>query len=182
MNSLWKQLTAAGAASGKPGDHGRSLKWLNRNHNSKLRQATASGHEPRSQAEGRTHQNLRSVESISRRLQNYRSTRQLNRCNYRKWNAQVREAGFFTLACLHGPSERVKLSTHQIRRAYPPHISDPYDNTTMIDACCICGTYVLNIHWEVKNIVHKSTLAFCDKISMGSNNIRNIGEWDSCHE
>ena len=84
MNSLWKQLTAAGAASGKPGDHGRSLKWLNRNHNSKLRQATASGHEPRSQAEGRTHQNLRSVESISRRLQNYCSTRQLNRCNYRK--------------------------------------------------------------------------------------------------
>ena len=126
MHALCKQLTAAGAASGKPGDHGRMLKWLTRHRHSNLRQVTASGHEPRSQAEGkRTHQKLRSPEAISRRLDNYRHQRQVNRREYRKWNAQVQEAGFFTLASLHGPSERVQLSTHQIRRAYPRHTHKP---------------------------------------------------------
>ena len=128
MNTLWKYITAAGAASGKPGDHGRTMKWLTAQLRSNLRDETTSGHEPRRQSEGirmRSHQNLRSAESIQRRLCRYRQHRQASRQEYRIWSSCVRETGFYTLASLHGPSERVHVSTHHIRRAYPAHTHKP---------------------------------------------------------
>ena len=110
--NLIKQLEAAGAARGLPGDHGFSphKQFFQYQRYALQPVVKASGHEPRSASGGqRTHQNLRSELMRARRISSYQDSRRKSRREYRQWRSDIRSTVNFTLAQYWPPRKGCKL-------------------------------------------------------------------------
>ena len=108
-----KQLEAAGAASGLPGDHGYSPHTQYFQYQRYTLRPVASGHESRSASGGkkRHHQNLRSESSRYLRIQKYQNNRRKSRQAYRQWKRSASSPANLTLAqyCPPPPRKGCKL-------------------------------------------------------------------------
>ena len=120
--NLIKQLEAAGAASGLPGDHGYSPHTQYFQYQRYTLRPVASGHESRSASGGkkRHHQNLRSESSRYLRIQKYQNNRRKSRQAYRQWKRSASSPANLTLAQYCPPPKRVQVSVHQRNRFAGP--------------------------------------------------------------
>ena len=125
QTAIHKQLELAGAPTGLPGDRGSLFKYFASYQLNTPDPVRSSGHGSCSAAKGRSHQCLRSQESMAQRHDSFNERRQENRLRYRKYIASTLHWREFTFPRPVGPLFKVQDSQRTQRRHYPSHTHKP---------------------------------------------------------